>query len=104
MEPTKENGYPLGRPPGRESERADEVIFRAIEKLPYEVRLYPDVFAWRVTEALKDAGYIARDPETRMAEALDRLYEDSGRSATLYRSADGTVGKAAWQSRTVHVG
>jgi hypothetical protein len=52
VEPTVANGYPLGRPEAREPHTLDRVIREAIEKLPMEVRLYPDVYAWHVTDAV----------------------------------------------------
>lgn len=55
VEPTVANGYPLGRPVNREPDALDTVIRRAIEKLPMETRLYPDVYAWSVTDAVKRA-------------------------------------------------
>lgn len=54
-EPTKANGYPFGRPDDRDSHPLDEVIRDAIEALPMEVRLYPDIYAWRVTDAVLEA-------------------------------------------------
>lgn len=55
VEATVANGYPLGRPVDREADALDTVIRRAIEKLPMETRLYPDVYAWQVTDAVKRA-------------------------------------------------
>jgi len=51
-EPTQANGYPLGRPEGRDVHPMDLVIQKAIEELPAATRLYPDVFAWSVTDAV----------------------------------------------------
>lgn len=53
-EPTVENGYVLGRPEGRDVEELDRIIEEAIEKLPMAARLYPDVYAWRISEAVKE--------------------------------------------------
>lgn len=50
--PETENGWPLGRPLSRAKHPLDAVIRRAIEKLPMETRLYPDVYAWSVTDAV----------------------------------------------------
>jgi hypothetical protein len=54
-EATVANGYPLGRPDDRPREPLDDVIREAIEQLPMEVRLYPDVYSWRVTDAVRAA-------------------------------------------------
>lgn len=66
--PTVANGYPLGRPVGRSAFPLDRVVEEAIEKLPMETRLYPDVYSWRVTDAVtaaisKAADRKLRDPE-----------------------------------------
>lgn len=66
--PTVTNGYPLGRPAGRNAFPLDRVVEEAIEKLPMETRLYPDVYSWRVTDAVvgaisKAADKKLRDPE-----------------------------------------
>lgn len=66
--PTVANGYPLGRPSGRNVTLLDGVVEEAIEALPMEVRLYPDVYSWRVTDAVvaaisKAADTKLRDPE-----------------------------------------
>lgn len=53
-EPTKANGYPYGRPEGVDATELDRVIERAIEKLPMELRLYPDVYAWRISAAVNE--------------------------------------------------
>lgn len=53
-EPTKANGYPYGRPEGVEATELDRVIEKAIEKLPMELRLYPDVYAWRISAAVNE--------------------------------------------------
>lgn len=52
IEPTEANGYIFGRPAGRAVERLDNVIESAIQALPYATRLYPEVYAWRITEAV----------------------------------------------------
>lgn len=52
--PTQANGYPKGRPDGRDAEDLDSVIQKAIERLPPELRLYPDIYAWSVTDAVKE--------------------------------------------------
>jgi hypothetical protein len=54
-EATVANGYPLGRPESRERHPLDDVIRQAIEKMPMETRLYPDVYAWSVTDAVLEA-------------------------------------------------
>lgn len=43
---------------------AEAVIFKAISKLPPATRLYPDVYASLVAQALADAGLIIRTEET----------------------------------------
>lgn len=49
---TQADGFTHGRPADRLPHPLDEVVEAAIEKLPMEVRLYPDVFAWKVTDAV----------------------------------------------------
>lgn len=58
IEHTVENGYALGRPPGRELEEVDIVIEEAISLIPMAPRLYPEVYAWRITEALRSKGLL----------------------------------------------
>lgn len=62
-EPTVANGYPLGRPENRPSHALDGVIRRAIEKIPMETRLYPDVYAWSVADAVVAAISEAADKQ-----------------------------------------
>lgn len=52
IEPTHANGYAHGRPDERPRKPMDDTITAAISALPYEVRLYPDVFSWNVTDAV----------------------------------------------------
>ena len=52
---TRANGYKHGRPEGRDVKPADEIVRKVIEALPAETRLYPDVYAWQVTDALEAA-------------------------------------------------
>ena len=52
---TRANGYKHGRPEGRDVKPADEIVRKVIEALPAEARLYPDVYAWQVTDALEAA-------------------------------------------------
>lgn len=66
-EPTKANGYPYGRPEGMEASELDRIIEKAIEKLPMELRLYPDVYAWRISAAVNE--HLAR----RFPELEDSL-------------------------------
>ena len=54
-EATVANGYPLGRPERRERKALDDVIQAAIEAVPMETRLYPDIYAWRITDAIEEA-------------------------------------------------
>jgi len=51
-EPTKANGFAHGRPEEREPHPLDMVIERAIAKIPAATRLYPDVYAWKITDAV----------------------------------------------------
>lgn len=51
--PTQANGYPKGRPADRDAEDLDSVIQKAIERLPPELRLYPDIYSWSVVDAVK---------------------------------------------------
>ncbi len=53
--PTVANGFPLGRPAGRNAYPLDRVVEDAVSSLPMETRLYPDVYSWRVTDAVSDA-------------------------------------------------
>lgn len=52
-EPTVANGFVLGRPEGRDVEELDRIIEEAINEIPMATRLYPDVYAWRIAEAVK---------------------------------------------------
>lgn len=52
IEPTAANGYEKGRPDHRPRHPMDEVITSAIGELKYELRLYPDVYSWIVTDAV----------------------------------------------------
>jgi hypothetical protein len=52
-EHTIANGFTHGRPAGREPEELDMVIERVIEKIPAATRLFPEIYAWKVTEAVK---------------------------------------------------
>jgi len=61
-EPTAANGYRHGRPEDVVLHELDAVIAAAIEKLPAETRLYPDIYAWKVREAVLEA--IAKDEPT----------------------------------------
>jgi len=60
-EPTAANGYLHGRPEDVEPHGLDRVISKAIEKLPAELRLYPDIYAWKIREAVLEA--IAKDEQ-----------------------------------------
>lgn len=55
IEPTQVNGYEHGRPPGRETKPLDELIIQVIESLPHATRMYPDVYAWKITEAIEES-------------------------------------------------
>lgn len=67
----KADKYELGTPDGNELESGeiesrdrlvlDDVIEKTIGKLPAAARLYPEVYAWRVSEAIID--YLSTDPE-----------------------------------------
>lgn len=88
IEATVANGYPLGRPEHREPHPLDKVVRRAIEKLPMETRLYPDVYAWSVTDAVQRAAKPLTDEELidifndrSLGEPIARLREISRRSA-----------------------
>lgn len=52
IEPTAANGYEKGRPDHRPRHPMDEVITTTIGELKYELRLYPDVYSWIVTDAV----------------------------------------------------
>ena len=52
FEAAQANGYPLGRPGDRARHPLDTVIEAAIAEIPAATRLYPDVFAWKVTDAV----------------------------------------------------
>lgn len=54
-EPTAANGYLHGRPEDVAPQELDRVIADAIEKLPAELRLYPDIYAWKITRAVQTA-------------------------------------------------
>ena len=60
-EPTAANGYRYGRPETVEPHELDAVISRVIEKIDAEVRLYPDIYAWKIREAVLEA--IAKDEQ-----------------------------------------
>ncbi len=64
FEPTKANGFPQGRPDDVEPSELQRVIERTIESLPMELRLYPDVYGWRVSEAVR-AYLTESNPELR---------------------------------------
>lgn len=64
-EPTKANGYPLGRPENRPALPLDGIVEETISKLPMETRLYPDVYSWRVTDAVTRAISKAADRRLR---------------------------------------
>lgn len=88
VEPTVANGYPLGRPETRDAHPLDKVVRRAIEKLPMETRLYPDVYAWSVTDAVRRAAEPLSDEELvaifddrSLGLPIARLREISRRSA-----------------------
>lgn len=88
VEATVANGYPLGRPESRDPHPLDKVVRRAIEKLPMETRLYPDVYAWSVTDAVRRASKPLTDEELiaifndrSLGEPINRLREISRRSA-----------------------
>ena len=58
----KIDGYALGSPDGSGDEEnpivrprkvLDDVIEKAISKLPAQTRLYPEVYAWKITEAVE---------------------------------------------------
>lgn len=53
-EPTKATCYPYGRPEGVEATELDRIIEKAIEKLPLELRLYPDGYGWRISAAVNE--------------------------------------------------
>ena len=57
-EPTKANGFSYGRPENVERSELDLIIEKTIEELPMELRLYPDVYAWRITAAVN--GHLAQ--------------------------------------------
>lgn len=52
IEPTEANGYHNGRPEGREVEPLDLIIAQVIESIPAATRLYPDIYAWKITDAV----------------------------------------------------
>lgn len=66
-EPTVASGYPLGRPENRPSHALDSIIRRAIEKMPMETRLYPDVYAWSVADAVVAA--ISKAADKKLLDA-----------------------------------
>jgi hypothetical protein len=51
--PTHARGFEHGRPDGRQVEPLDRVIEKVINKIPAATRLYPDVYSWKVAEAVK---------------------------------------------------
>lgn len=51
-EPTLANGFAHGRPEDRERLPLDLVIERVIAKIPASTRLYPDIYSWKVTDAI----------------------------------------------------
>lgn len=80
VEATVANGYPLGRPADREPHPLDKVIRRAIEKMPMETRLYPDVYAWAVTDAVQRA-----QPEPLSDDELTAIFNDRSLGGPLDR-------------------
>jgi len=52
IKPTKANGYFHGRPEDRNVLPLDELIEAIITSLPAETRLYPDVYSWKITDAI----------------------------------------------------
>ncbi len=52
-EPTLANGFALGRPEGRSETELDRLIIAAIERLPAAARLYPEVWAWQVSDKVQ---------------------------------------------------
>lgn len=57
------DGYINGAPDGRVRLELDDVIETAIEKLPMAARLYPEVYAWVVTDAV--LAYLKNKEETK---------------------------------------
>lgn len=55
VEPTLANGYHYGRPENREPHVLDGIIEKVIEDLPAQARLYPDIYSWKVTDAVMAA-------------------------------------------------
>lgn len=64
IEPTLENGYALGRPSGRDHTELAQAIIDAIDKLPMAARMYPDVYAWRIEDAVLDYFAMSEAPDT----------------------------------------
>lgn len=80
---TRANGYKHGRPEGRDVKPADEIVRKVIEALPAETRLYPDVYAWQVTDALEAATSAPAVDREALASVLeaDECYERDANSA-----------------------
>lgn len=64
FEPTKANGFPYGRPEDVEPSELQRIVEETIESLPMELRLYPDVYGWRVAAAVREH-LLERNPELR---------------------------------------
>ena len=73
---TRANGYKHGRPEGRDVKPADEIVRKVIEALPAETRLYPDVYAWQVTDALEAATSAPAVDREELIQALIRARID----------------------------
>lgn len=52
---TKAEGYALGRPNSRTSHYLDDVVSKAVDAVPAATRLYPDIYAWSVVDAVLNA-------------------------------------------------
>lgn len=52
-EPTAANGYRHGRPAEVAKHPLDAAIASAIEAIPAELRLYPDIYSWEITAAVR---------------------------------------------------
>ena len=67
LPPTEANGYVYGRPEKREPHPLDAVIEKAFEKLPAHTRLYPDIYSWKLTDAVLEA--VRKNPELLTLES-----------------------------------
>lgn len=64
-----EKGDRIGPPEEREQDPYDEIFEKIIEELPASTRMYPDVYAWLITDILQQAVQHREDWEARQEDS-----------------------------------